>query len=355
MSITCRIKKKLGNFNLDIDFSGDKETIALIGASGCGKSVTLRCIAGIETPDEGLIVINGKVVFDSKNRINLAPQKRKVGYLFQDYALFPNMTVERNIKAVIPKGVQYDIDEILARFHLLEQKELYPKELSGGQKQRCALARIIVTDPEIILLDEPFSALDSYLRWQMEQEVVSVIKQANKPAIFVSHDRDEVYRISDKVVVVDEGKSDDILEKHMLYKHPKTYADALLTGCKNICEVEMIGNNLRAKNFEITIPYDKIKTDEVFHHDRIPASISYLGIRSKKILPAHMVNGDGDVVVLSYEIESVAEGLFTYTIMIRPENAKKSMCWEVSKEVYRKLQDHPNKIAIPLNECLLLE
>lgn len=355
MSIICKIKKKLGNFNLDIDFEGDKETIALIGASGCGKSITLRCIAGIETPDEGLIVINGQVVFDSQKKINLVPQKRKVGYLFQDYALFPNMTVERNIKAVIPKGVPYDIDEILARFHLLEQKKLYPRELSGGQKQRCALARIIVTNPEIILLDEPFSALDRYLRWQMEQEVAAVIRQTNKTAIFVSHDRDEVYRISDRVVVVNEGTSDEILEKHLLYQHPKTYADALLTGCRNICEVEIEGNDLKANDFEITIPYDKIQEVKTFHHERIPTSISYFGIRAKKILPAHLNSDKMNSVVLTYDIENVVEGLFTYTIMIRPKNAKKSMCWEMSKEVYRNLRDYPSEIAIPFEECLLLE
>lgn len=355
MSITCKIKKKLGNFNLDIDFQGDKETIALIGGSGCGKSVTLRCIAGIVTPDEGIIIINGKVVFDSQNKINIPPQKRKVGYLFQDYALFPNMTVAKNIEVVIPKGTEYDLDEILARFHLLDQKNLHPGALSGGQKQRCALARIIVTNPEIILLDEPFSALDSYLRWQMEQEVVTVLQEANKPAIFVSHDRDEVYRISDKVVVVNDGKSDEILEKHMLYQHPKTYADALLTGCKNICPVELVGNILKANDFAIEIPYDMIQAQKSFHQDRIPASISYLGIRAKGIIPAFLVDADEKVVILSYEIESVVEGLFTYIIMIRPEHALRSMSWEMTKEAYRNLQGHPHQIAIPLQECLLLE
>ena len=163
------IRKQLGDFTLDVQLETNKETLALFGASGCGKTVTLKCIAGIEKPDVGEIVLNDKILFSSKKNINLSPQKRNVGLLFQSYALFPNMTLEENIAISVSKNCS-DKDKIVKRkireFSLEGLEKNYPHELSGGQQQRTALARMLVNDPKILMLDEPFSALDEHLRWK---------------------------------------------------------------------------------------------------------------------------------------------------------------------------------------------
>ena len=183
--LQVRIKKKLGNFLLDVDFSMDGGIFAILGASGCGKSMTLKCIAGIERPDEGRIVLNDRVLFDSAKRINLSPQKRKVGYMFQDYALFPTMNVVQNIQAGMgrkpdPKKVR----EYITGFQLGGLEHHMPDQLSGGQKQRVAMARMLATEPEVLLLDEPFAALDSYLKWKMEQQMLELLQKVEKELIF---------------------------------------------------------------------------------------------------------------------------------------------------------------------------
>ena len=146
MSLKVNIKKRLGNFNLDVAFETERGVFAILGASGCGKSMTLKCIAGIETPDEGRIELNGRILYDSAKKINLTPQKRRVGYMFQDYALFPNMTVEQNLMAGLLSGekdrtkARTKVREMLARFELPGLEKHRPSQLSGGQQQRAALA-----------------------------------------------------------------------------------------------------------------------------------------------------------------------------------------------------------------------
>lgn len=164
MSLFVEIEKQLGNFHLDVRFQAEMETLALLGASGCGKSMTLKCIAGIMTPDRGRIVLNGRVLFDSEARIDLPPQQRRVGYLFQNYALFPTMTVEKNILCGIRSGSKAEkaaaLSATLHRFRLEGLEKRYPAQLSGGQQQRVAIARAVVTEPCVILADEPTAGLD---------------------------------------------------------------------------------------------------------------------------------------------------------------------------------------------------
>ena len=186
--LQVRIKKKLGNFLLDVDFSMDGGIFAILGASGCGKSMTLKCIAGIERPDEGRIVLNDRVLFDSAKQINLPPQKRKVGYMFQDYALFPTMNVVQNIQAGMwrkpdPKKVR----EYITGFQLGGLEHHMPDQLSGGQKQRAAIARATVTKPSIILADEPTGALDSETGRRV-LEIFSEINKQGTTVIIVTHD-----------------------------------------------------------------------------------------------------------------------------------------------------------------------
>ena len=169
VALSVDIRKQLGDFHLEVQFDAGDETLALLGASGCGKSVTLKCVAGILTPDEGRITLDGVTLFDSAARIDLPPQRRHVGYLFQDYALFPNMTVRQNIAAgAKDRGRRRETAEaLIRRFRLEDAADRKPRQLSGGQRQRAALARILASEPRAVLLDEPFSALDSYLQYQL--------------------------------------------------------------------------------------------------------------------------------------------------------------------------------------------
>ena len=163
MAVKVNIEKNFRDFSLKVDFEGSSAAIGLLGASGSGKSMTLRCIAGIETPDKGRIVINGKTVFDSEKGINLKPQKRRIGYLFQNYALFPTMTVEQNIRCGYrgeKSSAREKVADLIRRYHLEGLEKRLPSQLSGGQQQRVALARMMIGEPEAILLDEPFSGMD---------------------------------------------------------------------------------------------------------------------------------------------------------------------------------------------------
>ena len=216
MKLDVYIRKNLRDFVLEVEFSVRDEIFALLGASGSGKSMTLKIIAGIEKPDEGRITLNGRTLFDSAKKINLPPQVRRVGYLFQNYALFPNMTVAENIlfAAIGTRDEKlFKLKENLARFKLDGLENSYPHELSGGQAQRVAFARVLASHAELLLLDEPFSALDSHLKWQLERELNEVLKIYGA-AILVSHDRAEVFRLADRVSVINAGKIEALGTKH---------------------------------------------------------------------------------------------------------------------------------------------
>ena len=176
MGLYVNIAKRLNQFDLHVEFNLEAGVAGLMGASGSGKSMTLKCIAGVELPDRGKIVLDGKVLFDSEAKINLPPQKRNVGYLFQSYALFPNMNVVENIfcglqaKGLNDAEASARAQVLIEKFKLQGLEKSYPRQLSGGQKQRVALARLLAADPEVILLDEPFSALDEDLKEDLQQE-----------------------------------------------------------------------------------------------------------------------------------------------------------------------------------------
>lgn len=207
--LEVQIYKKLAEFDLDISFQVDDNILGLMGASGSGKSITLKCIAGIEMPDQGRIVLNGRVLFDSEKKINVPIQKRNVGYMFQSYALFPNMNVYENIsvglRARKVKDVDIVVQKVMQQFRIFELASRYPKQLSGGQRQRVALARLMAYEPDVLLLDEPFSALDEDLKKNLLQELKSEL-QISKPVIFVSHDKEEVNYLCDLKYKIKQGE-----------------------------------------------------------------------------------------------------------------------------------------------------
>jgi len=184
-----------------------QKMVTLYGASGAGKTSVLRMLAGLLTPDAGRIVINGTTWFDKNKGINLPPQKRKVGFLFQNYALFPNMTVAGNLEFALEKGQAGSIvDELIAMMELGALRNRKPTTLSGGQQQRVALARALVQRPELLLLDEPLSALDHTIRKKLQDYILRMHKEYGLTTILVSHDLDEILKMSDEVIHLENGK-----------------------------------------------------------------------------------------------------------------------------------------------------
>lgn len=225
--LKVKIKKQLDNITLNVDFETNDAVLGLIGASGSGKSMTLKCIAGIEKPDSGFISLDDRVLFDSVKKINLKPQERKIGYLFQNYALFPQMTVKKNIYVSINKKYnkqekEQRVNEIINRLNLKGLENKLPSEISGGQQQRVAFARIIVNEPDFLLLDEPFSALDAFLKWNLAKELKSIVDKWGKKAIFVTHNINEVYYLCKNAIVLDSGKEIERNCVNELIENPKT-------------------------------------------------------------------------------------------------------------------------------------
>ncbi|MCF0260719.1 MAG: ATP-binding cassette domain-containing protein [Erysipelotrichaceae bacterium] len=279
MSVDLQIKKQLEGFGLDVRLHTDKKRIGILGSSGSGKSMTLKCIAGIVTPDQGKIETDGRLLFDSESRHNPAVQKRKVGYLFQNYALFPNMTVGQNILAGVkkPKAERGKIlKELLEKFQLDGLENRLPSQLSGGQQQRTALARILASEPSVILLDEPFSALDVYLKDQMEHELYKMLEDFAGTVILVSHSRDEIYRFSEELLVIDQGKTVCQGPVKEIFQNPEYVEAARLTGCKNIASAG------RMDEFTADLPEWNVSLHTL---QPLDLQLQAVGIRAHQLIP----------------------------------------------------------------------
>ena len=269
MAVSVNIEKNFRDFSLKVQFEGSSAAIGLLGASGSGKSMTLRCIAGIETPDRGKIVINGKTVFDSEAGINLKPQKRQIGYLFQNYALFPTMTVEQNIRCGYrgeKSFAQEKVSDLIRRYHLEGLEKRLPSQLSGGQQQRVALARMMIGEPEAILLDEPFSALDGYLKDIMQRDMQNFLNEYTGDMILVTHSRDEAYKFCGHLTILDSGQALTTGETKKLFERPGILQAARLTGCKNFSTVQKMGkHSIYAVDWDLMLQTKDVVPDDVTH------------------------------------------------------------------------------------------
>lgn len=341
-----KIKKKFKDFHLDIEFEAKDEALALLGASGCGKSMTLKCIAGVETPDEGIIILNGKTLFDSNKKINLIPQQRKVGLLFQNYALFPNMTSEQNIAIGVPKNHinKFDVVKEKIKAFSLEGLEIkYPNQLSGGQQQRVALARMLVSEPELLLLDEPFSALDTYLRWQMEQELISILKNHKGTALYVSHNRDEVYRICDRIAVINNGTIEEVSEKADLFNNPRTVNATILTGCKNISKAKKISDfRIYAIDWNL----------ELECNEKVKNNIMYVGIRAHDV---ELCSALGSENFFELTPLNIIDDLFSKIVVLsNPSNSNLPIYMDLTKEDFDDNFNNAKSLFVKLEKKNLI-
>lgn len=347
MSLFVDIEKRLGDFRLTARFETQGGTLGLLGASGCGKSMTLKCIAGVERPDRGTIVLDGETLFDSERGINLPPQKRQVGYLFQHYALFPNMTAEQNIlcalrweKDRVRRNTELERVVRLCRLEGLEK--LRPHQLSGGQQQRTALARILASQPRLLLLDEPFSALDSHLRDKLQLELRGLLEQFGRDTLLVTHSRDEAYHMCARIAVMDQGRLLSVKETKSLFADPGSVCACLLTGCKNIAPAQKTGNcQVEVPDWGVTFQTAR----------PVEEGLKAVGIR------AHYFNAKATQNRFPVTYLGEMEEPFEWIVEFRYQGQREgtpSLWWRVPKD--RRPERFPEQFGVaPANVLLLYE
>ena len=345
MGLFVDIEKKLKDITLQVKFDtgGTTGITGILGASGCGKSMTLKCIAGIVTPDRGRIVLNDRVLYDSENHINLKVQKRRVGYLFQSYALFPNMTVRENIEISAPgdeRERRKTCDFYLELLRIGELADRYPSRLSGGQQQRAALARILASSPDVLMLDEPFSALDAFLKEKLQIELLDVLNEFKGDILMVTHNRDEVYRFCSQVHVLDRGKTVIEGETRAVFSDPRRVAAARLTGCKNIEKV------IRISDHELHVPGWGFNLTML---REIPDWTDAIGIRAHYLHPA---DKDAEGNVIQCQWKKVLEDPFEITGVL-----DNGIWWKIAKEDLETVWGGkmPEYLRLPEESILFLQ
>ncbi|WP_236507656.1 sulfate/molybdate ABC transporter ATP-binding protein, partial [Tychonema sp. BBK16] len=336
--LSLNISKTVSGFGLNVGFQIEREVLGILGASGSGKSMTLRCIAGLETPNSGQIVVNGRVLFDSSKGINVLSKDRKIGFLFQNYALFPHLNVAQNIAF----GLQYlskteqtkRVTEQLISVQMSGLENRYPQELSGGQQQRVALARAIATSPELLLLDEPFSALDTHLRSQLERELMQTLANYGGITLFVSHNLEEVYRVCRNLLVLDEGRAIAFDTKEHIFDRPRNVTVAQLTGCKNFSGAKQISETV----------VDAIDWGcSLAVVEPIPESLASVGIRAHQISFVRECDRENTFPCwIALTVETPHRVTLYLKLHSPPHNSQDyHLQAEVFKEKWTAIKDHP--------------
>lgn len=343
-------KRKEPSFTVDVNFEAGNELVVLFGQSGSGKTTTLRCIAGLEKPNGGKITVNGTVYFDCHKRIDLPPQQRSLGYVFQNYALFPHMDVKKNItyglKGWKEEEKEKRMKEMLQLLHIEGLEDHYPAQLSGGQKQRVALARALALKPDILLLDEPFSALDTIVRMKLREKIKLIQKELNIPVLFITHNHVEAFTLADKVVVYHDGKVQQVGTPEEVFYHPKNKHVAELVGVTNIFEDAEIAESensdhivLRTGNMDLIAQRTHSKPDEKV----------VWGIRPENLylLSPHKEGNENEVNTVKGTVMTVVNKGTSKMVAVELDTDKKIILAEISNRVFEELELQPG------SECLV--
>ncbi|MGH9358611.1 MAG: sulfate/molybdate ABC transporter ATP-binding protein [Terriglobia bacterium] len=341
MELLVDVEQRFKDFRLEVRFRAGDNTLGILGPSGSGKSMTLRCIAGLETPVRGSIVLNGRALFDSAHGVNLHSRERRVGFLLQDYSLFPHLTVAENITFGLRRFsreiTRQKLAEQIKRFQLQGLEERTPRQLSGGQQQRVALARALAAEPEVLLLDEPLSALDVHLRSQIETLLIETLAAFPGVSLYVTHNLEEAYRIAEEIVVISQGKEAAFGPKEEIFRHPPNLTVAQVTGCKNFsraraaCDaaIEALDWGCRLR---VSPP--------------IPDELEFAGIRAHHLSFPAGPAGPGAVNTFPCALVRVIEGPFRMTLFLKllgPQvpPAHHHLQAEITKESWGGLQNCP--------------
>ncbi len=340
MALEVQIEKKLPDFELHVAFTASEEPLSILGPSGAGKTMLLRCIVGLERPDRGRVVLRDRILFDSQQNILVPAQRRRIGMVFQNYALFPHRTVAENIAFGLHELSREEragrVKELIARTHLKELANRYPRALSGGEQQRTALARALAIDPEALLLDEPLSALDTHLRSQVEAQLQEVFSTYQRPALLVTHNIEEAYRLGERLVVLSRGRMAAYGGKEEIFRHPPSREVGQLTGCKNFSRARMNADgSVEALDWGCRLRVEAFS--------KPPA---YVGIRAHHIdFVEARTGGDASENVFPCWLVRASETPFRETLYLRlqpqGEEGAHDLQAEVFKEKWLRFRDVP--------------
>ena len=355
--LEVQIAKKLGDFALDVSFAAGNAPLSILGASGAGKSMLLRCVAGLEQPDRGRVALNERILFDSERKVNLPARERRIGMLFQHYNLFPHRTVKENIafglRDLPEQERERRVAALVERTHIGGLENRYPRQLSGGEQQRAALARALAIQPEALLLDEPLSALDTHLRSQMEAELQSTFDQFARPSLLVTHNIEEAYRLGEQLLVLAKGKVAAFGAKDEIFSRPPSLEVAQLTGCKNFSRARAID----AQTIEAIDWGCRVRVAQ-----QVAADTTQIGIRAHHIRFAEAnAAANESANVFPCWLVRASETPFRVTLYLRVQqppdaSGEYHLQAEVTKERWQKLRDQPSpwKLVLPEDAVFLL-
>jgi len=352
--LNVSIHKKLDHFILDTHFEIKQGITGIIGPSGCGKSLTLQSIAGLQKPSSGKVVLNNHSLFDSGNSINIKTRHRRIGYVFQNYALFPHLTVKQNIayglKGMKKEVIEQKVAEMIETVRLAGYEHHFPSQLSGGQQQRVALARTLVTEPELLLLDEPFSALDYHVKDILEQELLAIIRKSYSGIVLlVTHNLEEAYRLCDHIILMDKGKVIQYGSKNEILCKPANVRAAQIIGCKNIFPID----GLYQEEHLISVQIGKIR---LYTHPSERLDAQFMGIHAERIRLLEAEHFDTHLLnVFDFTILEMLDGINHLNMKVQIANSDIVINVHVMKETWRILSHKKLKIQLPAGHiCLLM-
>lgn len=349
--LKASMSKSLNQFRLNVEFEASSGITGIIGPSGCGKSLTLQCLAGLQTPDSGEIVLKNRHLYHHKNRLNSKPKDRNIGYVFQNYALFPHLTVEKNIEYGLKGKPSLEkkklVADMLEKVQLSGYENHYPRQLSGGQQQRVALARTLVTEPDLLLLDEPFSAVDHHIKHILEQELLRIIKEHYSGVVLlVTHNMEEAYRLCDQLILYNNGKIVQSGAKEDVFKKPKNISAAKVIGCKNILPID----SMIETNDHIGCIIQGVTIN--VQNQPINKKIEYIGIYPEDVQfiesPEHSDN------MFNYDIVDAVKGLHQTNVTLNVQNAF-NLHASIQNTDFNAIVHKECMIKLPAESMFLLE